>query len=82
MKLLIANVFTGILFYVDEQGIYRRGPLFIVQYALAYAYVFFTCFRAFLGGADKILDTLTSKKAYAKRPHLHERSDCHRTHFV
>ena len=34
------------------------------------------------GGADKILDTLTSKKAYAKRPHLHERSDCHRTHFV
>lgn len=34
------------------------------------------------GGADKILDTLTSKNAYAKRSHLYERSDYHRTHFV
>jgi hypothetical protein len=46
--LLICNLFTGFLFYVDDNGIYQRGPLFIVQYILAYAYVFFSCFRAFL----------------------------------
>ncbi len=51
--LLVVNAFTGILFYVDGQGIYRRGPLFIVQYVLAYAYVFFTCSRAFLGVFNK-----------------------------
>ena len=47
--LLIANLFTGILFYVDEGGVYRRGPLFIIQYLLSYLYVFVTCTRAFIG---------------------------------
>ncbi|MBQ8119346.1 MAG: GGDEF domain-containing protein [Ruminococcus sp.] len=47
--LLIVNIFTGILFYVDKHGNYNRGPLFIVQYILPYTYVFVTCFRAFLG---------------------------------
>ncbi len=60
--LLICNLFTGFLFYVDDNGIYQRGPLFIVQYILAYAYVFFSCFRAFLGIFDKT--------KYAKRRQL------------
>ncbi len=47
--LLVINIFTGILFYVDESGTYQRGPLFIVQYILSYVYVFVTCFRAFIG---------------------------------
>lgn len=46
--LLIANLFTGILFYVDADGVYRRGQLFIIQYLLSYVYVFFTCSRAFV----------------------------------
>ena len=29
--LLLVNVFTGILFYVDDAGVYRRGTFFIVQ---------------------------------------------------
>ncbi|MBR5116491.1 MAG: diguanylate cyclase [Lachnospiraceae bacterium] len=44
--LLIINPFTGILFYIDPEGIYTRGPLFLLQYVLAYIYVMVTCFRA------------------------------------
>jgi len=51
--LLIINLFTGILFYVDAEGHYHRGKLFAVQYLLSYVYVFFTCFRAFLGLFDE-----------------------------
>ena len=47
--LLVVNVFNGILFYVDEGGEYHRGPYFILLYLLSYIYVFFTCFRAFIG---------------------------------
>ena len=51
--LLIINLFNGMLFYVDANGVYRRGPLFIVQYILSYMYVFITCIRAFIGIFDK-----------------------------
>lgn len=51
--LLIINLFTGILFFVDGDGQYHRGKLFAIQYLLAYIYVFFTCFRAFLGLFDE-----------------------------
>ena len=42
MVLLVAvvNPFTRIIFYIDEAGIYRRGPMYFVLYALAYSYVF------------------------------------------
>ena len=40
--LLIVNIFTGILFYVDENGGYHRGRLFIIQYILPYLYVLTT----------------------------------------
>jgi len=50
--LLIVNLFTGFLFYTDESGTYHRGPLFVVQYLLSYAYVFITCLRAFVGLFD------------------------------
>ncbi len=47
--LLLTNLFTGLLFYVDDGGLYHRGPLFILLYLLSYAYVLFTSFRALLG---------------------------------
>lgn len=47
--LLVVNLSTGILFYVDGQGAYQRGPMFLLQYLLPYLYVFVTCFRAALG---------------------------------
>ena len=51
--LLLINLFTGILFYVDETGKYCRGPLFIVQYILAYPYVFASCGHALIGSFRK-----------------------------
>lgn len=51
--LLLLNLFTGILFYVDEAGVYRRGPLFILQYVLAYSYVFAACGHALVGCFQK-----------------------------
>ena len=60
--LLLINVFTGILFYVDDEGIYHRGTFFVVQYLLSYTYVFITCFRAFLG--------IFNKKKFALRRQL------------
>lgn len=50
--LLIINVFTGILFYVDEAG-YHRGKLFLIRYVLSYAYVLVTCARALVGVFQK-----------------------------
>lgn len=46
--LLIVNVFTGICFNIDENGVYNRGPLFVLLYIISYAYVFFTCTRALI----------------------------------
>ena len=62
LVLLIVNLFTGVLFYVDSDGTYHRGPLFVVQYILSYAYVFVTCIRALIGIFDK--------KKYANRKML------------
>ncbi len=51
--LLIINLFTGILFYVDESGVYCRGRLFLIQYLLAYIYVFAAALHAFIGIWDR-----------------------------
>ncbi|HCM92834.1 MAG TPA: hypothetical protein DIS78_09750 [Lachnospiraceae bacterium] len=53
VALLLINPFNGMLFYVDADGIYRRGPLFIIQYVLSYLYIFTTSFRALKGVFDK-----------------------------
>ena len=47
--LLVANLFTGILFYVDGGGTYHRGPLFAIQYLLSYIYVFAASGHALIG---------------------------------
>ena len=44
--LLLVNFMTGFLFYIDDDGVYQRGPLFILTYVLSYSYVIFTCLRA------------------------------------
>ena len=46
--LLVVNCFTGILFRLED-GVYRRGPLFAVQYLLSYVYVFAACGHALVG---------------------------------
>lgn len=44
--LLVVNIFTGMCFYIDDNDVYCRGPMFILLYIFSYAYVFFTCSRA------------------------------------
>ncbi len=46
--LLIINIPTGILFYIDESGTYCRGPLFALQYVLSYSYVIASCLHALI----------------------------------
>ena len=41
--LLIVNIFTGFLFYVERNGDYHRGPYFILTYVFAYIYVLVAC---------------------------------------
>lgn len=47
--LLLVNLFTGLLFFVDSAGTYHRGPLFAIQYLLSYVYVFAACGHALIG---------------------------------
>ena len=62
LLLIIINHFTGILYYVDDQNVYSRGPFFIALYLFSYVYVLFTCTRAFIG--------IFKKELAAKRPYL------------
>ena len=54
--LLIVNIFTGILFYVDPDGIYRRGPFFILTYIFSYTYVLVACIRTLKSIRDSSYD--------------------------
>ena len=45
LVLLVVNLFTGILFYIDEAGEYHRGSFFILTYILSYTYVAIACIR-------------------------------------
>ena len=38
--LLLINPFTKIIFCIDQNGLYQRGPAFYVLYALSYIYIF------------------------------------------
>ena len=49
LVLIIINKFTGILYFVNDNNEYKRGPMFLSLYVLSYIYVIFTCGRAFFG---------------------------------
>ena len=36
---VVINPFTRIVYYIDDNGVYQRGPVFYVLYAIAYMYV-------------------------------------------
>lgn len=44
---IIINDFTGILYYINDNGEYTRGPLYMLLYIFSYIYVVVTCIRAF-----------------------------------
>jgi diguanylate cyclase (GGDEF)-like protein len=39
LLLLAANLVGRFLFYVDNDGVYHRGPLFVLTYVLSYSYI-------------------------------------------
>jgi len=47
--ILIINFFTGILFAVEADGTYHRGPLFILTYVFSYMYVLISCLHITIG---------------------------------
>lgn len=51
--LLVINIFSGFLFYVDPDGVYHRGPFFILTYILSYFYVLIAFIRTVRGMLDK-----------------------------
>ena len=38
--LLFANLWGKFLFYIDDNGVYTRGKLFVLNYVISYAYIF------------------------------------------
>ena len=50
---IIVNYFTHILYYVDANNRYQRGPLFICLYLFSYVYVLFTCTKALIAIINK-----------------------------
>lgn len=46
--LALVSPFTGALFYLDDAGVYQRGPLHFVQLILCYGYLVFTSLKALL----------------------------------
>ncbi len=53
IALLIINIFTGLLFSVEPNGDYHRGPLFILTYVFSYFYVLVSCAHIVIGGLIK-----------------------------
>lgn len=51
--ILVVNVFTGILFYVEDNGVYHRGPYFILTYLFSYIYVVVACSHTIIGALRK-----------------------------
>ncbi|MCR4904285.1 MAG: GGDEF domain-containing protein [Butyrivibrio sp.] len=43
--LLALNYFFGFIFFVNEKGIYSRGPLFVLQYSIVLFYIVVACVR-------------------------------------
>ncbi len=60
--LLIASLFDGCLFYIDENMNYHRGSLYCVQQILSYGYVVCASVRSLIKAAEK--------KNYVRRDEL------------
>ena len=58
--LLLGNLFGKYLFYLGDDGIYYRGPLFILTYVLSYSYIALAWIRIILNIIRK--DTKKDKK--------------------
>lgn len=60
--LLIINCFCPLLFSMNRNGLYTRGPLFVVQYLIAYIYVVAAAFDAFR--ASRCEENIANRDTY------------------
>lgn len=49
----VLSCWTRQVFYVDENGVYQRGPLYLLQFFVPYTYIMFTSFKAFYKSFQK-----------------------------
>lgn len=47
--LAFSSPFTHVLFYIDDAGLYQRGPLHFVQLIISYSYLIFPGVQSYLG---------------------------------
>lgn len=62
VALAFTSYWTHALFYIDAQGIYRRGALYMIQPIVSYCYVIYTSLHAFVQ-ARKV-ESLQQKAIY------------------
>lgn len=48
VALAFTSYWTHALFYIDAQGVYRRGALYMIQPIVSYCYVIYTSLHAFV----------------------------------
>ncbi len=60
--LAFTSYWTHALFYIDAQGVYRRGALYMIQPVVSYCYVIYTSLHAFIQ-ARKV-ESLQKKAIY------------------
>ena len=60
--LAFTSYWTHAMFYIDAQGVYRRGALYMIQPIVSYCYVIYTSLHAFIQ-AQKV-ETLQKKAIY------------------
>lgn len=51
--MLIINLWNPIFFYIDENMVYHRGSLFVIQYIFIYAYIITSGFLALIEAFDR-----------------------------
>lgn len=51
--LLLTTPWTQLLFYIDEQGTFHHGPLYIIQIIVLFGYLVFTSGKAFIRAQNK-----------------------------
>ena len=62
VALAFTSYWTHALFYIDAQGIYRRGALYMIQPIVSYCYVIYTSLHAFV--QTRKVESLQQKAIY------------------
>ena len=62
VALAFTSYWTHALFYIDAQGVYRRGALYMIQPIVSYCYIIYTSLHAFI--QTRKVESLQKKAIY------------------